>query len=202
MRAWGLRPRRGRACLAVSARPVSPSTKLESVGSLKSPQLAPRGADFAAQWPARMYPYRRFAIVLAVDDARLGASAVRYSFTVRLFHSFQLTDFDRRTQFRHRTRFADALMAALPHASRVLRRSKIPFGSPMAWHSRSSAARCPVRRRRSACYLDSRSAFAGRRGDLLSEGSKVPRSHLNKSPIPAMLTSALGFLARIPASKA
>jgi hypothetical protein len=44
-----------------------------------------------------MYPYRCFALVLADDDARLGASAVRYSFTVGLFHSFQLAGFDRRT---------------------------------------------------------------------------------------------------------
>jgi hypothetical protein len=76
---------------------------MESVGSLKSPQLAPQGANFAAQWPARMYPYRRFDLVLADEDARLGASAVRYSFTVGLFHSFQLTGFDRRTHFSHRT---------------------------------------------------------------------------------------------------
>jgi hypothetical protein len=103
MRAWGLRPRRVRVCLAMPAHPVLPSTKLESVGSLKCPQLAPRSANFAAQCPARMYPCRRFALVLANDDARLGASAVRYSFTVGLFHSFQLTGFDRRTHFWHKT---------------------------------------------------------------------------------------------------
>ena len=39
-----------------------------------------------------MYPYRRFASVLADVDARFGASAVRYSFTVGRFHSFQLAD--------------------------------------------------------------------------------------------------------------
>ena len=42
-------------------------------------------ASLAAQWPARMYPCRRFALVLANDDARLGASAVRYPFTARTF---------------------------------------------------------------------------------------------------------------------
>src|SRR5450631_337466 len=83
----------------MSARPVLPCTKVESVGTPKCPQLAPRGPNFAAQWPARMYPYRCFALVLADDDARLGASAVRYSFTVGLFHSFQLAGFDRRTDF-------------------------------------------------------------------------------------------------------
>ena len=50
-----------------------------------------------------MYPYRRFALVLTNDGARLGASAVRYSFTVGLFHSFQLAGFDRRTGFRDTT---------------------------------------------------------------------------------------------------
>src|SRR5664279_6543922 len=83
----------------MSARPVLPCTKVESVGTPKCPQLAPRGPNFAAQWPARMYPYRCFALVLADDDARLGASAVRYSFTVGLFHSFQLAGLDRRTDF-------------------------------------------------------------------------------------------------------
>jgi hypothetical protein len=58
-----------------------------------------RRPNFAAQWPARMCPYGRFALVLANDDARLGASAVRYSFTVGLLHSFQLAGFDRRTGF-------------------------------------------------------------------------------------------------------
>src|ERR1019366_5459464 len=83
----------------MSARPVLPCTKVESVGTPKCPQLAPRGPNFAAQWPARMYPYRCFALVLADADARLGASAGRYSFTVGLFHSFQLAGFDRRTGF-------------------------------------------------------------------------------------------------------
>jgi hypothetical protein len=45
---------------------------------------------FAAQYPARTHPCRRFALILANDDARLGASAIRYFFTVGLFHSFQL----------------------------------------------------------------------------------------------------------------
>jgi hypothetical protein len=67
-----------------------PSAISYSVGTPKDPRLAPWGMYFAAQYPARPYPYRRFAIALADDDARLGASAVRYSFTVGLFHSFQL----------------------------------------------------------------------------------------------------------------
>ena len=83
----------------MSARPVLPSTKSKSVGTPKCPQLAPRRPNFAAQWPARMYPCRRFALVPANDDARLGASAVRYAFTVGLFHFIQLAGFDRRTAF-------------------------------------------------------------------------------------------------------
>jgi len=45
---------------------------------------------FAAQYPARTYPCRRFAVALADANARLGAGTVRYSFTAGLFHSFQL----------------------------------------------------------------------------------------------------------------
>ena len=46
--------------------------------------------DYAAQCPACTLPYRRFAAVLTDDDARLGAGAGRYSFTVRNFHSQHL----------------------------------------------------------------------------------------------------------------
>ncbi len=43
--------------------------------------------SFAAQWLAYTHPCRRFAPGLAVDDARLGADAVRYSFiAVDLHH--------------------------------------------------------------------------------------------------------------------
>jgi hypothetical protein len=37
---------------------------------------------FAAQWLAYTFPCRRFASGLTADGARLGASAVRYAFTV------------------------------------------------------------------------------------------------------------------------
>ena len=37
---------------------------------------------FAAPWLAYALPYRRFADILAGASARLGADAVRYSFTV------------------------------------------------------------------------------------------------------------------------
>ena len=38
--------------------------------------------SYAAQWLAYALPYRRFACTLAGTCARLGADAVRYSFTV------------------------------------------------------------------------------------------------------------------------
>ena len=46
-----------------------------------------------------MLPYRRFAVTLADADARLGAGADRYSFTVVDLHHLLLAGFDRRTNF-------------------------------------------------------------------------------------------------------
>ena len=54
---------------------------LDSVGTRKN-------SSFAAQWLACALPYRRFAIA----GARLGASAVRYSFTVADSHHLLLAD--------------------------------------------------------------------------------------------------------------
>jgi len=48
---------------------------------------------FAAQWLACVLPCRRFADTLAGADARLGASAVRYSFTVVDLHLLLLAGF-------------------------------------------------------------------------------------------------------------
>ena len=45
---------------------------------------------FAAQWPAYVLPYRRFVVTLASANARLGADADRYSFTVVDFHHLLL----------------------------------------------------------------------------------------------------------------
>jgi len=45
---------------------------------------------FAAQWPAYVLPYRRFVVTLASANARLGADADRYSFTVADFHHLLL----------------------------------------------------------------------------------------------------------------
>jgi hypothetical protein len=53
---------------------------------------------FAAPWLAYALPYRRFADTLAGASARLGADAVRYSFTVGDFHLPLFAGFDRRTR--------------------------------------------------------------------------------------------------------
>src|SRR5208283_2547392 len=45
---------------------------------------------FAAQWPAYVLPCRRFVVTLASANARLGADADRYSFTVADFHHLLL----------------------------------------------------------------------------------------------------------------
>ena len=68
----GLRPRRTGHALALTRTPVSPSAPDDSVGV---------PIEFAAQWLAYMHPCRRFAPGLTADGARLGASAVRHSFT-------------------------------------------------------------------------------------------------------------------------
>src|SRR6516162_7929549 len=52
--------------------------------------VGPRNDSFAAQWLACALPYRRFARTLAGACARLGADAVRYSFTVVDFHHLLL----------------------------------------------------------------------------------------------------------------
>ena len=60
---------------------------------------APRSIQvFAAQWLAYALPYRRFANTLAGANARLGADADRYSFTVEDFHLLLFAGFDRRTR--------------------------------------------------------------------------------------------------------
>jgi len=48
---------------------------------------------FAARWLAYALPYRRFADALAGACARLGADAVRYSFTVADSHHLLLAGF-------------------------------------------------------------------------------------------------------------
>jgi len=60
---------------------------------------APRSIQvFAAPWLAYALPYRRFAVTLTSADARLGADADRYSFTVVDFHLLLFAGFDRRTE--------------------------------------------------------------------------------------------------------
>ena len=45
---------------------------------------------FAARWLAYALPYRRFAAILAGDDARLGADVDRYSFIATDLHRLLL----------------------------------------------------------------------------------------------------------------
>jgi hypothetical protein len=45
---------------------------------------------FAARWLAYALPYRRFAAILADDDARLGADVDRYSFIATDLHRLSL----------------------------------------------------------------------------------------------------------------
>ena len=56
---------------------------------------------FAAQWLAYALPYRRFADTLADANARLGADADRYSFTVVDLHHLLLAGLCRRTRIQH-----------------------------------------------------------------------------------------------------
>ena len=48
----------------MAAAPVWPSAYLHGLGTPVIPQLAPRGMDYAAQYPARAYPCQRFAHTL------------------------------------------------------------------------------------------------------------------------------------------
>jgi hypothetical protein len=54
---------------------------------------------FAAQWLAYVLPYRRFAVILADANARLGANADCYSFIAADFHHLLFAGFYRRTGF-------------------------------------------------------------------------------------------------------
>ena len=56
--------------LALATHPVWPSTSPYSVGT-------PEEWSFAAEYPARPFPYRRFRSVLTDDAARLGAGVGR-----------------------------------------------------------------------------------------------------------------------------
>ena len=63
---------------------------------------------FAAQWLAYALPYRRFADTLANANARLGADADRYSFTVVDSHLLLFAGFDRRTKSQEFREYARA----------------------------------------------------------------------------------------------
>jgi DDE superfamily endonuclease len=55
---------------------------------------------FAAQWLACALPCRRFALILADENARLGAEAGRYAFLVMDLHHLLPAGLSRRTQIK------------------------------------------------------------------------------------------------------
>jgi hypothetical protein len=55
---------------------------------------------FAAQWLACALPCRRFALILADEDARLGAEVGRYAFLVMDLHHLLPAGLSRRTQIK------------------------------------------------------------------------------------------------------
>jgi hypothetical protein len=48
----------------MAAAPVLPSARLHGLGTPDDPQPSPRGMDYAAQYPACLFPYQRFAHAL------------------------------------------------------------------------------------------------------------------------------------------
>ena len=70
----------------MATRSVLPSVLSNGVGTPEGLVPAHEGVTFAAQYPARTFPYRRFAPALAGSDARLGVNVVGYSFIVWDFH--------------------------------------------------------------------------------------------------------------------
>ena len=55
---------------------------------------------FAAQWLACVLPCRRFAYILADENARLGAEVGRYAFLVMDLHHLLPAGLSRRTQIK------------------------------------------------------------------------------------------------------
>ena len=73
----------GRPCACVSAHVRVAFRLWDSVGTRDN-------FPIAAQWLACAFPYRRFADILAVACARLGADVVRYSFIATDLHRLLL----------------------------------------------------------------------------------------------------------------
>jgi hypothetical protein len=90
---------------------------------------------FAAQWLAYVLPYRCFADTLAGANARLGADADRYSFTVVDLHLLLFAGFDRRTKNLDLCTGRIALGLATGHADWVL-----TLG-PRRWRAAAGPAR-------------------------------------------------------------
>jgi hypothetical protein len=80
-------------------RPSARSSAPDRLAFRLSYSVSARGEfHFAAQWLAYAIPYRRFADVLAVASARLGADVVCYTFTVVDSHHLLLADLPAHTK--------------------------------------------------------------------------------------------------------
>jgi hypothetical protein len=75
----------------------------------------PEELDFAAQWLACTYRYRRFATSLRVVDARLTVIVGRYSFGVRLFYPHLNAGLSRRFPKHQRQSFKGRATSRLVH---------------------------------------------------------------------------------------
>jgi len=84
---------------------------------------------FAAPWLAYALPCRRFAVILADADARLGANADCYSFIAVDFHHLLFAGFYRRTSlqdFRNSTYELDIIVIMVEIDPAACRRWLIP----------------------------------------------------------------------------
>src|SRR6266446_5561148 len=102
----GLRPRRVVQALANGA-PVRVAFHIRNCVGTRDDR------SFAVQWLACALPCRRFADALAGVCARLGASAGRYSFTVRDFHPLLLAGLPAHSETLHRNRHWNAIRTGL-----------------------------------------------------------------------------------------
>jgi hypothetical protein len=86
--------------------------------SVKTNTSAPESIQvFAAQWLACVLPCRRFDVTLTSADARLGAGAGRYPFTVVDLHLLLLAGFAGAPKFLN---FARYCLALLREAARTI----------------------------------------------------------------------------------
>ena len=95
---------------------------------------------FAAQWPACTLPCRRFAGTLAGTDARLGASVVRYPFTVEDFHLLLLAGLP--AHYRWRTQAARVAKRETRVAARGIASNQAPRRPRLTAAAVATCCRC------------------------------------------------------------